>query len=78
MPYQYGAPKRPAQPRDIQPLCRAAVDCLAAAAGQDPEGVAAGGSLDTVLRTAPDDVRRAVVAGLRSLAEWREATERRR
>ena len=66
-----GAPKRPAQARDFQPLVRAAVDCLAAAAGQArADGVAAGG-LDKVLNVAPDDVKTAVLRAVRSLAELR-------
>jgi len=72
-----GTPKRPASGRDVQPLVRAAIDCLATASGREPEGGAASG-LDKVLDVAPDDVKSALLRAIRSLAEWQESTAGRR
>ena len=73
-----GLPKRPAQARDIQPLVRAGIDCLAAARGDNPEGGDPNGDLHKVLQEAPQDTRRVVLQGLHALSEWREQTDGRR
>jgi hypothetical protein len=73
-----GAPKRPPSGRDIQPLVKAAIDCLMAAGGQTPGSGEAGGSLDQVLGIAPENVKLEIVRALRALADWQESMEGRR
>jgi hypothetical protein len=74
-----GAPKRPAQARDIQALARAGIDCLHAATGTgDAEAADPNAVLREALNGAPADIRGTILRAIRSLTEWREGVEARR
>jgi hypothetical protein len=73
-----GLPKRPAQARDVQPLVRVGIECLAAASGTELDGADPNGGLRKALEEAPTDVRQVVLTALHALSQWREATEGRR
>jgi hypothetical protein len=68
-----GTLKRPVQPRDLAPIAKVGIDCLAAAGGASPDGAGdPRAALAALMEHAPEDVRQRVLAGMRSLCEWSE------
>jgi hypothetical protein len=73
-----GPPRQPLGARDVQALARASIDCLMASRGEGPEAGDPSAAVEKALRHAPDEVRRTVTLGLRSLHEGLADAESRR